>query len=219
MMRLSVKVRTIGLGCVGWGHPIAVGPDIPFNKRAVSDKGNLSYELYIPGSTLKGVLRSSASRVSKFYGFTSCGEVRPEKIDEAHRSNGVCDVCRLFGYPKSGEQSPLIVSDLVSKKRPETIELTRTRIDDSSLKVAEGALFTIEYVYPKTIFEGTISFLDVESRLLGLLLLSMAELRLGRFGRGSMIDLMIEDAEGLRDKLDGTAWLPIFEDLGRWLWE
>jgi hypothetical protein len=54
--------------------------------------------------------------------------------------------------------------------------------------------------------------------MLGLLLLSLAELRLGRFGRRSLIDIRIEDSEEIEKRLNGTRWSSLLDDLRRWIW-
>ncbi|NHV98441.1 MAG: hypothetical protein HA496_02200 [Thaumarchaeota archaeon] len=218
MITFSVKIKTIGLMCVGWSHPSAAGCDIPFT-RVLRKKGReYSYEIYIPGSSFKGSLRSATSRIATPYGFKSCGEISPEGIERAHSSGGVCDVCELFGYPKGSVPSKLLVSDFEPVNHMQMFEMTRVRIDDQSMKAAEGALFTLEYVPPGSVFSGNISVREENPRLLGLLLLGLAELRIGRFGRASIIDLMIEDEAPLREKLE-RDWLVLLEDLRRWLWE
>lgn len=205
--------------CVGWGHPSEIGYDIPFAKKGVLNGGRHSYRIFIPGSSFKGSLRSATSRIAGPYGFKSCKEVSPGRIEAAHSSGGICDVCQLFGYPKSNVPSKVIVSDLDCVGHPRTMGLTRVRIDDSSLKAAEGALFTSECVLPGTVFKGSISVRGVGANLLGLLLLGLAELRMGRFGRASAIDLMLEDTASLEEALKGTRWYSLLVDLKGWLWE
>jgi len=194
-----------------------MGPDIQFVKR-ISYEG--SSDIYIPASSFKGALRSSASRVSESYGFRSCGEIRPERIREKHEKiGGLCDICELFGYPGSALPSPLIFSDLLPINHVETLTLTRVRIDDRSMKAAEGALFSIEHVPPGCEFTGTIELTNVPREKIILLLLSLAELRLGRIGRGNgLIDLRIEDVSKLENVLKGTLWLGLLNELKGWLW-
>jgi CRISPR/Cas system CSM-associated protein Csm3 (group 7 of RAMP superfamily) len=215
-MRFNVRLKTVGLFCIGWAHPTALGLDIPFI-RGTREGGTLS--IYIPGSSFKGALRSAASRLAEAYGFKSCGEVRPERIKDVHESVGVCDVCKLFGYPQSRSHSPLIISDLEAVNDVRTLTMTRVRINDESLKSAEGALFTIEYVPPGTEFIGNVTVLDAEQRSLALLLLALAELRLGRFGRSGVVDVKIENGSRLEETLHDTQWLNLLNELRRWLWD
>jgi len=193
-----------------------LGPDIQFVKRINYDG---SSEIYIPASSFKGALRSSASRISESYGFRSCGEVRPERIREKHEKiGGLCDICKLFGYPGSALPSPLILSDLLPVNHVETIALTRVKIDDRSMRAAEGALFLIEHVPPGCEFAGIVELTSTSKEKIALLLLSLAELRLGRMGRGGLIDLRIEDASELEAVVKDTLWLNLLNELRRWLW-
>ena len=84
----------------------------------------------------------------------------------------------------------------------DTITVTRIRIDDESLCTAKGALFAVECVSPGTEFIGSISVLDADERSLALLLLALSEIRLGRFGRGSLIDIKVENY----GDLEGSPW-------------
>ncbi|MEM2622690.1 MAG: RAMP superfamily CRISPR-associated protein [Candidatus Nezhaarchaeales archaeon] len=215
-MRLDIKLKTVGLFCVGWSHPAVTGPDIQFVRRVNYDG---SSQVYIPASSFKGALRSSASRIAESYGFKSCGGVRPEHIREKHTKMGrTCDVCEIFGHPWSASASPLMFSDLLPTGPIETTSLTRIRIGDKSMRAAEGALFSMEYVPPGCEFAGTIELMNVPKDKIALLLLSMAELRLGRIGRGGPLDLKIERADDLKQVLRGTEWLALFHELEEWLW-
>lgn len=220
-MKLLVKVKTVGLVCIGGSYPMPT-VDIPFSKKIMKSGDKLAYKVYIPGSSFKGALRSAASRISSSYGFKSCGAIRPELIESFHETLGEpCDVCKLFGYPKTSVPSLLMVSDLElsdgSLKR--TFSVTRIRLNDETLKVEEGALFKSEHVEPNTEFNGFINVLTDDQDLLGLLCLSLAELRLDRIGRRSAIDLKLEKTEELEKLLKGSRWLALVEDLKEWLWE
>lgn len=217
-MKLGIRLKTVGLFCVGSSYPATLGPDIQFVRRVDYDGGS---RIYIPASSFKGALRSSASRVSKSYGFRSCGEIRPERIKDRHREmGGMCDVCELFGCPWSRSPSPLIFSDLFPTGEVETMVLTRIRISDKSMTAAKGALFSIEYIPPGCEFAGTIEVGGVPKEKVPLLLLSLAELRLGRLGRGSgLVDLKIEGADRLDEALKGTAWSSLLNELKGWLWD
>ena len=199
MIRFTICARPVGLGCVGSSYRGILGPDIEFYR-----KGNT---VCIPGSSLKGALRSSAARIAEPYKFSSCGQVRPEKMQP-------CDVCELFGFPNSLPN--LMVSDLEPRASPRTIMVTRVKLDDRSLKAEEGGLYTQEHAYA-TEFTGEVIVLKPDQRLLGLLLLSVAELRLGRVGRDTLLDLKLENTEALEGKVDGQ-WMPLLNELKEWLW-
>jgi len=227
-LKIGVRIKTVGLATVGWSTPSALGVDIPVAKKVVKKIDGEEYRIYIPGSSFKGALRSATSRVAEAYGFTSCGFIDPEMIRKAHEK-GVCHVCRLFGYPLRSVGGWISISDLELQddtRRNLTMRITRTKLDDTSLKVEEGALYTSEHIFPDTEFKGSIEInfekdetLNVaETDMFGLILLGLAELRLGRFGRRSLIDIKLEDVGELEKKLDGTKWSSLLDDLKRWVW-
>ncbi len=218
MISFNIRVRTETMTCIGWSHPAALGPDIPFARRIFREGDKHLYQLFIPGSTFKGALRSSASRIAEAYGFKSCGKIRPELIEKAHEEMGrICDVCMLFGTPRSSVPSPLFISDLKAEGEVETQVLTRVRLEDRSLRVAEGALFKIEYCPAGVEFTGR-AVLHGSEDLVELLLLSFAELRTGRIGKGSIIDLKLENIDGLKRIAEERGLRQFLDELTRWLW-
>lgn len=199
----------MGLAAVGWGFPWPTGADIVVFRRPVKVSNHVKYVVCIPGTSFKGALRSAASRIARAYKFSSC---------EGSCDGNLCDVCRLFGIPEMKSSSQLKVSDFYADDA-RTLTLTRIRIDDRLQKVAENALFTQECLFPGTTFTGEIEFSeDIEKNLVKLLLLGLAELRLGRLGRSSIFDLRIRNPETLRGILDDDKWIHLLEDLGRWIW-
>ena len=218
-VKFKVKVKPVGMMSVGSVYLLLLGPDIPFTKKFVLDGEKRLVKYYIPGSSFKGALRSSSCRIAESFNFKNCGEVDVDRIENAHiRMGGVCDVCRLFGYPKSNAPSILKVSDLELHGDVNVQTVAGIRIDDSSGKVAEGALFTSEKVYGVE-FVGEISLNNVDMDLIGLTLLSLAELRLDRFGRRSMVDVMIEDYGQLESILKNTRWMILLDELKGWLYD
>lgn len=228
-LKIGVRIKTVGLATVGWSTPSALGVDIPVAKKLIKKIGGEDYRIYVPGSSFKGALRSATSRVAEAYGFTSCGFIEPAMIKAAHNHKGVCHVCRLFGYPLRSIGGWVSVGDFELQDdavRDPIMRITRTRLNDSSLKVEEGALYTSEHILPGIEFKGFIEVnleregnMDIgEADMLGLILLGLAELRLGRFGRRSLIDIKLEDVEELEEKLDGTKWSSLLNDLKRWGW-
>jgi len=228
-LKFGVRIKTVGLATVGWSTPSALGVDVPVARKLIRKMSGEEYRVYVPGSSFKGALRSATSRVAEAYGFTSCGFIDPTMIMEAHRLRGVCDVCRLFGYPLRSIGGLVSVSDLELQddaRRSLTMRITRTKLDDTSLKVEEGALYTSEHTFPDIEFKGfiEINFEEdetvsaAETDMIGLVLLGLAELRLGRFGRRSLIDIKLEDVEEIEKKLDGTKWSSLLDDLRRWVW-
>ncbi|MCS6769975.1 MAG: RAMP superfamily CRISPR-associated protein [Candidatus Caldarchaeum sp.] len=207
MSRIVLNLRPAALLSVGFSHPRALGPDIPFASKPAKRDRRTAHIPYIPGSTVKGSLRSAASRIAKAYGFTSCGE-------GFSRSMKDCDVCSLFGKP--GITYPKVFfSDFVPDGEVKFHSLTRVGIDDKSSTASEHTLFSVECVAHPTVFRGEVNFRELSGREFELLLLALAELRLDRFGRSSFVDLRIEEVSGL----DIPETLKeVFEELCEWLW-
>lgn len=209
MMRITTYLKTVSLTTIGYVAGLPLGVDIPLTR--IDDM------VYIPGSSVKGALRSSASRIAESYGFTSCGYTDPGMIEEAHSEMGApCSVCKLFGEPKKG-RGRILVSDFHPVGDVKTLVVTRVRIDDDSQKALEGSLYKMEHIEPGIEFKGYIDVVDPDSNDLALLLLSLAELRVGRFGRRSQIDIRVEADDEVR-KLLSSRWLSLLRDLGGWFW-
>ncbi|MEZ0345910.1 MAG: RAMP superfamily CRISPR-associated protein [Infirmifilum sp.] len=212
MIEFKLRLRAVTLLTVGWGVPEVMGADVVHARKLIGDR----YELYVPGSSVKGALRTAASRVAPAYGFTSCGEVDPEKIKEAHKKMGdPCDVCKLFGWPEG--RSAVFFSDFRLVGSPTTNFLTRISLDNKTLTAKKGFLYTTEHLLPGTEFEGVVRLDEQAARLLPLLLLAIAELRTGRFGRRSVVDAKLENDSSL-EKFVSDEWKPLFTELKAWLW-
>jgi hypothetical protein len=126
-----------------------------------------------------------------------------------------CDVCKLFGGPHG--LPSLLVEDLEPTGQPQTMIITRVKINDKSLKAEEGGLYTQEHTLSAE-FRGKVIILSPEKRLLGLLLLAIAELRSGRIGRDTVLDLRLEGTESLQAEIE-PRWMELLEGLKKWLWE
>jgi len=226
VIRFKLRLRALTLFTVGGGIPDVMGADIIYSKKArvsSSDsselKSELEYVYYIPGSSIKGVLRTAASKIASAYGFSACGKIRPEHIESSH-GGGLCDVCKLFGYPGKdfSAASPLFVSDFDLINEAKSMIVTRVALDDKTLTAMEGALYSVEHLLPGAEFEGELRIAEHSKSLLPLLLLAIAELRTGRLGRSSICDAKIID-DGALDTNVGPKWLPLLQELRNWLWE
>jgi CRISPR/Cas system CSM-associated protein Csm3 (group 7 of RAMP superfamily) len=219
MRRLTIQLKTLGLATVGWSHPGPVKADIMFARRYRYDG---AYTVYIPGTSFKGALRSSASRIAEAYGFTSCGETL---VRHVHQTSGevdfeTCAVCHLFGYPGKGP-SKILVDDLIplENRNVDIYKVTHVGLDDTTLTRAEHKLYTVEVIPPHTIFEGSIEVDDsVSGGGVKLLMISLAELRLGRFGKNATVDLKVADGFDQLVGILGPEEARRFEGLGEWLW-
>lgn len=218
MISFKVRLRPVGLLSMGWVYPLRIDADILFMRKAVRSNGGIIYKYYIPGSSFKGALRSSASRIAEAFGFKSCGEVSAELIRKAHREIGLCDVCKLFGYPGSNEPGSLYVTDFNLVNEVESTVTTGIMIDDSSGKVVEGGLFTTEKIHRNAEFLGSISLVNHDIRLIKLTLLALANLRLDRIGRRSQVDLKLEDTKSLEAFLREEHWIKFLNEMEEWLY-
>ncbi|MEM1973023.1 MAG: RAMP superfamily CRISPR-associated protein [Nitrososphaerota archaeon] len=205
MIRFDVELKSLGLFLVGGPTPIHTHLDITVHRTRDPDKN--VYVPTIPGSSVKGVLRSSLSRVAHAFGIKVCGDW-PQASDD-------CDSCYLFGAP--GSEGRVWVSDFTGERS--TVSLTHVSLDDSAGTAREMALYTSEYVKPGSIFKGRIEYNGGVERLAPLLV-AMAALRTDRAGRSGLIDLRIANADQLRGVLSGLGEYSILlEYLGVWAWD
>ncbi|ARM74571.1 RAMP superfamily CRISPR-associated protein [Acidianus manzaensis] len=151
-------------------------------------------DLIIPPSSIKGSMRTA---INKFLpqNYTSCGKIRPEEITEKHKELGKpCDVCLLFGYPKSRDIGCFTINIVTDLEKLDKVSFTRVAIDDKTQKAVEGGLFSQEAISPESEVVIEVNFRDsCRERMLKLLLYSLSALRLWRLGRNAMIDLKIEN--------------------------
>jgi len=201
MRRLRIQLRNLSLLTVGSAYPRFSLADI--------NTVRVGGEVIIPGSSLKGALRTAGHRAARRLGMRSCGEVEPSKVVEAHeRMGGKCDVCELFGMPGPGgvASSKLFVSDLRPKDPVATEVITRVSLDPRSGKAWEGGLFTVEVVPICTVFEGELMLLDDKEKYLELLAEALKELMDGTLGKGSLVEIRIPEGEGKLRELSSWRW-------------
>lgn len=127
----------------------------------------------IPGSSLKGVLRSAAERLLRavrkdlacdILAKDHClAGVRTPSDEDLRR---LCWTCRLFGNPfKAGR---VVCFDLVADL-DRTIVRDGVAIDRAELKAKDGAKFDYEVSPPGTVFRGRVRLDDPEPGDVGLL--------------------------------------------------
>jgi len=155
--------------------------DNPFY-RIIDSEGE-SY-LYIPGSTLKGVLRKSALKVAGLLGYKVGFSVHPDIMDHEDI------VSKVFGAP--GLKSKIIVSGALLSEMSIVPEIyTHIRVDEKTGIVDEGALFEREYLPIGTSFEFEINGYDMDIEEARLLLAALYEMRYEKLGRGGLIEVSL----------------------------
>jgi len=185
IVEFKVVLRADDLLSIGWGYPGPTGTDTQLFRF----KPSVEAEPVIPGSTIKGSLRTAVIRVARILGLNVCNEVDPELIKLYCRPDDV--LLKMFGKPGDSSPSRLIVEPFTVKGKAITTVLKHVSIERDSLKARKGALYSSEYIVPCTLFEGKMILdlrgLDVDeaSRMLELLLLALLELEDIGIGRGS----------------------------------
>lgn len=140
---------------------------------------------YIPGSSLKGVIRSAAESISKSLGLNSCpggnecNRKYRENLDYYIRSgfprekiiedvlSKYCLTCKLFG--SASFFSHVLVEDMYPVGIPSRGVKTGIAIERRSGSVRRGALYTVEYVNPGSKFEGNIVMRNTPNYCIGLI--------------------------------------------------
>jgi len=195
---------------------------------------------YIPGSSLKGVFRSTAEYIAKSSGISNvcmAGEgcrrnynkqleiaVRNYNINEIKRIlNNYCLICKLYG---SGSfASHITFSDAYPKRDIPVGVKTGIAIDRRSGTVKRRALFTVEFVQPGAKFYGKISLKNNPNYAVGLLayildLINSGLIKIGGFksrGFGTFnikttnISGLIFSDEGVRNLMDLNVLEPLDE--------
>lgn len=199
MITLNLKFRVLSFLTIG-------------GSTTFSLTDNPLHPMVVPPSSIKGTLRTA---ISNFLpkGYTSCNGTSPEEIMKAHEREGVCDVCKLFGYPN--HESDCIKIEVVGAQKLDRLIVTRVSINDKTQTAEKGKLFSSEAVKPLSEFEVKIYFNEkCGDRLLKLLLYSLLALRLWRLGRNAMIDLKLvyegspkdDEMRVLLDRLSNYLW-------------
>ena len=210
-MRLKAVLKAKGLLTVGCGYPQVFGADIQL--YATSPGRPL-----IPGSTIKGALRSSACKIAPLLAMASCGEIEPSRIADKHREmGGVCDVCRIFGAP-GGYRGLLRATPFKPLGKPRTIVIARVGIDDVTKKAGRGRLYSTEHYEPGQEFEGDITLRSDDADDIKFILAALANLRFEPFGRAGSIDVKVAEHDIPPEICEGNpAVAELLAALSDWL--
>jgi len=195
---------------IGGGIAPKTKSDVPFMKVKTHIGES---EIFIPASTIKGVLRTSLIRISNlFYQLSNVTDtVNPEKLGSS--TSDV--VLSIFGRP--GKSSKIVVSPaIVNGVR--TYPLTHVRIDDSTGVAEEQGLFSIEYLPIGVTFKTKISGNNLELEEIRALLAAIAEMRYERIGKAGIVDIKIVRNESKipEDVVKDPIISTILEVMGIW---
>ncbi len=161
---------------------------------------------YIPGSSIKGVVRSAVFRELTDMGHNVCEEKNPcgkkyqRELEDAQRDNRIADVkrvvekfcylCKIFGT--QGYRGRVAFGDAYpSQDSPTTLSwATGTRpgiaIDRLTGMVMENALFTTEYVAPNSKFHSRLIFDNMDDDAIALVLRAFNEFNRRRLKIGGL---------------------------------
>jgi CRISPR/Cas system CSM-associated protein Csm3 (group 7 of RAMP superfamily) len=155
--------------------------DIPIQRIRINGKEMI----YIPGSTIKGVIRSSAIRIAHLLKYqVNSYTVHPSMIK--NKRNDI--ICELFGAPE--KDSKIYVEDAYIETNTEIF--THIRINEKYQVVEEGSLFRVEYIPIGTRFKSKIKCYDLSINEMRLLLASIAEMKYERFGKAGIVEVNID---------------------------
>lgn len=219
---ITLKIVPTGPILIKSGIPTLSGPDMAF----VTTWRNGKQEVYLPGSSLKGVLRSHAERIARTLSSAAscnpfveanepeafcgaCFEARKKAKDELGNStvySDSCPICRLFGSTwYAGRLATEDAYAIDGAPRPE--QRDGVGIDRFTGGAAQGAKFDLEVV-TGGVFITHLHLRNFELWQLGLLGFVVADLkdRLIRVGSGK--------SRGL-GQIEGTVEKVRLDYLGR----
>ncbi len=158
---------------------------------------------YIPGSHIKGVMRTEAERMIRTVKGINCwitGDADKEKVDEDKNKRGVvlceglkvrgeyeCEVCPLFGVPNNDgtalyQEGKLKIMDFRIVDNPVSVARMHVSIKRDYLSRQDGGLFRTKAIPSGSKFSGYFILKDLseaEERLLWASLHSMCDYGLG----------------------------------------
>ena len=197
---IELAIRPDGPILIKSGIETVSGPDMAF----VRTWRNGEPQVFLPGSSLKGVLRTHAERIARTFDETKacdpfskdgptmfCGrrfETRKKRFNESPSNAqvyaGSCPICRLFGSTWYGGR--LATADAYAEGRPPgTEQRDGVGIDRFTGGAARGAKFELEVVTSGT-FLTTLHIRNFELWQLGLVGFLLQDLKDGliRVGMG-----------------------------------
>ncbi len=204
VLDLAIVTQTALRIGAGRGTDPASPSDLPVIKIHVRDGATIREVAYIPGSSLKGLIRSACEFIARSCGIYVCKTLGKESCSERDdtrrvfeealrhdnyenclnilRSDKVCLICKMFGSSLSA--SLVNVDDAF----PEADTPLRVRvcvaIDRNTGAAAYRALYNYEYVEPGIAFRTRITCLNLPNYALGLLIEGLRCIDMGLFKLG-----------------------------------
>ena len=152
--RLTIRVR--GPMHIGTGFARGL-----VNRTVVRGRDGL---VYVPGSAIKGKVRSACEALARLHGVSDCRAPHPQRMAK-DREN--CVVCRIFGAPGQGSnlhwQLARLTQDWVEALHPtlgtravpgQTMTRTQVQLSRKRGLATEARLFTSEFAAEGLTFEA-----------------------------------------------------------------
>ncbi len=197
-MRLEFRVRPAGPLLIKSGKGAGADPTLlDLNFVRVYNNALGERTVYLPGSSLKGVLRSYSEKIARTVGVTCCDPLskdascgrkieREEKEQQAKFSSPkiyskLCTICRMFGHLPMA--SHLRVADAYPNAATlqatnQTEERDGVAIDRISGSVVGGGLFQLEVV-TRGAFFGQLVLRNFQVWQIGLLAIALRDIDSG----------------------------------------
>lgn len=158
---------------------------------------------YIPGSSLRGALRSTVERIIATLGGYSCvlskddgskcitvcrdtqkafqelvekGEKESKLADWLEKDGHLCDTCRLFGSTHFASKVKITDLHLKGDNNPQGVKRTGIGIDRDTETASEGALFDIEVLEKGHEFEFELIAENLEGNDFNILAIGLQEM-------------------------------------------
>ncbi|MEM1558298.1 MAG: RAMP superfamily CRISPR-associated protein [Thermoproteota archaeon] len=180
-LMLTLELTTVKKLIVGSGGlTLITKADVPFVRIKTVDDNRV---LFIPGSTVKGVLRTALIRTAHLFGHKVSPSVYPVGKP---LSNDI--VVSLFGGPSQPRSKITVDSCIIEDS---TNVVNHVRIDDKSKTAEEEGLFSVEYLPIGSSFKVKIEGHNLNLEESRALFLSILELKYERFGKSGLVDVSI----------------------------
>lgn len=179
-IKIYACFKTLKKFNIGGAYPVKTRADIPIQKISIGEK---TY-FYIPGSSIKGVLRTSLIKIAGLLGYKDVNwRVEPSKI------RGRDIITRLFGEPNGGHSKVYVEPVLIETT---SLTLPHIKIKDSMRTVEEGTLFYVEYLPINLKFETYIYCNNVDKEEARAILAAIINMRFERIGKAGVLEVSID---------------------------